>query len=299
MAGFELQSFAVTASVHRRPVEVGFDKRSPRELHSRLGRSPFRILRGRREAAASAGRELELTASALRFNEPNGPLVAIAGVCGGAGVTTLAYLTAAAAASASTAPVLLADLGGPSAGVAGFAGIACARSFTALANSVGAGDGPPGAPFVVGEFGLRVLAAEPEIDELFEYQAATDVLAQARAAHGLTIVDCGQMMRRIERVVVEQATHVVWVLPASAAGLRRALAALKVMHKVPTGAEIVAARCDPSGHPPVVGIAALADRHGAPLVLVPQLEDVCDVPIEHVINGAGISLQALGGALCR
>lgn len=52
-----------------------------------------------------------------------GPLLAVCGLTGGAGVTTLSYLIALAAARERADPVLVADMGGPSGGLAACAGV--------------------------------------------------------------------------------------------------------------------------------------------------------------------------------
>ena len=63
-------------------------------------------------------------------------------VCvGGAGATSLAYLVALAAARQSTGPVLVADTGGPSGGLAGLAGVEAPRSLPELASHLEAGAG--------------------------------------------------------------------------------------------------------------------------------------------------------------
>ena len=57
-----------------------------------------------------------------------GPLLAVCGLAGGAGVTTLSYLIALAAVRQWTDPVLVADTGGPSGGLAACAGVEVERS---------------------------------------------------------------------------------------------------------------------------------------------------------------------------
>ena len=52
-----------------------------------------------------------------------GPLLAVCGLCGGAGASTLAYLVALAAARRDDRAVLLADTGGPTAGISHYAGV--------------------------------------------------------------------------------------------------------------------------------------------------------------------------------
>jgi len=236
----------------------------------------------------------------LGFHARGGPMLAVVGLCGGAGATTLAYLTAAAAGIESTAPVMLTDLGGPSAGIASYAQVPCRQSFTAIAEHIARGDRPPGTPFSIGEFGMRLVASGPELDAPVAEETAAALLGQAMAAHALTVVDCGQLTRAVERVAAEQSTHVAWVLPATAAGLRRGSALLDAIQKAARGREIVIARHDrDSDRPPLLELATLADQRGAPLVLVPHLDDLADADTEDVLEQAALTLQALGGVLRR
>ena len=68
-----------------------------------------------------------------------GPLLAVCGLAGGVGVTTLAYLIALAAARQWPDPVLVADTGGPSGGLAACAGVEVPRSLGELAEQLAAG----------------------------------------------------------------------------------------------------------------------------------------------------------------
>jgi Flp pilus assembly CpaE family ATPase len=236
----------------------------------------------------------------LGFHTRGGPMLAVVGLCGGAGATTVAYLTAAAAAIESTAPVLLTDLGSPSAGIAAYAPVPCVQSFTAIAEHLARGDRLAGPPFAVGEFGMRLIASGPELGVAVPEEAAAAVLRQATAAHALTVLDCGQLTRPVEQVAAEHATHVAWVLPATTAGLRRGSALLRAVQKAASGREIVVARHDrDSERPPLLELAALADQRAAPLVLVPHLDDLADADTEGVLEQAALPLQALGGVLRR
>jgi MinD-like ATPase involved in chromosome partitioning or flagellar assembly len=238
----------------------------------------------------------------LSFRARGGPLLAVVGVCGGAGATTLAYLIAAASALESNAPILLADLGGPGAGIAAYANIT-SQSFTALAAHLALGQRPAGAPVASGEFGMRVIAAAPELDEPVPADTVTALISQAVAAHALTVLDCGQLTREVERVALNLATHIAWVAPATSVGLRRARMLLQTLRTCAPGREIVVARNDPHAHqrekPPVHELAELADERFAPLVLVPRLDDLADTATEHVLEQAALPLQAFAGLLRR
>jgi hypothetical protein len=236
----------------------------------------------------------------LAFEQRGGPLLALVGVCGGAGTTTLAYLLAAGAAIESRQPVLLADLGGPAAGVCAYASVQSGQSFPIVAEHVANGRRPPRALFATGEFGMRVLAARPELDSPVSAESATTVLSHAQAAHALTVVDCGSLTRPVEQITLDLATHVAWVLPATSVGARRAETLLATLNRFVPGHEIVVARNDHGAQSaPLARLAEIADDRGAPLVLVPRLDDLLDADTEAVLEQAGVALQALGGLLRR
>ena len=150
-----------------------------------------------------------------------GPLLAVCGLAGGAGVTTLSYLIALAAARQWTDPVLVADTGGPSGGLAACAGVEVPRSLGELAQQLAAGvaarrrhlrDRARRAARPRDR--TRVLLApsrRPRVEAL---------LAHAREAHGLTVIDCGTLARAAEQTAAAAATHVAWVLTATTHGVR-------------------------------------------------------------------------------
>ena len=80
--------------------------------------------------AARAGHAGE---RALAFDTVGGPVVAVCGLTGGAGTSTLALLLARLAASDSTAPILLAETDPMRAGLAVLTGRATPRPLVALA----------------------------------------------------------------------------------------------------------------------------------------------------------------------
>ena len=72
----------------------------------------------------------------LAFNELGGPLVALCGLTGGAGTSTLALLLARQAAAESSAPVLLTEADPLRPGLAALAGCATPRPLIALAHEL-------------------------------------------------------------------------------------------------------------------------------------------------------------------
>ena len=150
-----------------------------------------------------------------------GPLLAVCGLAGGAGVTTLSYLIALAAVRQWTDPVLVADTGGPSGGLAACAGVEVPRSLGELAQQLAAGVALGGGIYAAGRDGLRVLATGPEFSSPRADDQVRELLADAREAHGLTVIDCGTLAREAEQTAAAAATHVAWVLTATTHGVSR------------------------------------------------------------------------------
>ena len=137
-----------------------------------------------------AARRDSARACGLAFDRPGGPLVAVCGLAGGAGTSTLAFTLARQAAAESKAPVLVTESRAEQGGLAVLAGRATALPLVALARSI-AEDQAPAGTFVELEPGLRLVAATPRRHERVSADAVRALLRQARDAHGLVIVDCG------------------------------------------------------------------------------------------------------------
>lgn len=253
-------------------------------------RSSLRVRRGR-----SAG----LTVSGLSFCETPGPLLAVVGLCGGAGVSVLAHLVAATAAASSEAPVLLADTGGPTAGAALYAAASAPLTLADVSDRVSAQERVPPRFWADARHGLRVLAGLPQFTVQGSDESVRRVLRDARAVHGLTVLDAGTLARPAEQAALASASHIAWVLPASTSGLARGERVLDRITRL-SRPEILVGRAEPgAGKPPVGGLADLADSRGAPLVLVPYLGEVTSRPLCDLQLDAAVALQALGGLLSR
>ena len=148
-----------------------------------------------------------------------GPVVAVCGLTGGAGTSTLALLLARLAASGSTAPILLAETDPLRAGLAVLTGRATPRPLVALAQDV-IDDRQPAEAFVELEAGLRLIAAEPQPVTAAPRDALDLLLEQARDAHGLVVLDCGTHWTP-DSPVLAHSTHIIWTLPATPTGLAR------------------------------------------------------------------------------
>jgi hypothetical protein len=155
----------------------------------------------------------------LAFDQLGGPLIAVCGLAGGAGTSTLALVLARQAAAESAAPVLLAEADPLRAGLAALAGRATPRPLVALAQQAD-DDVVPTDTFVELTPGLRLIAATPQPGTPVGPDALSALLDEARDAHGLVIVDCGTHWTAASPVL-SQATHIIWTLPATPVGLTR------------------------------------------------------------------------------
>ncbi len=229
-----------------------------------------------------------------------GPLVAIAGVCGGAGVSTLALLLAYAAAGASASsgtPVLCCDTGGPTGGLAVYADTAASRSLPALADHLSFGGVLTQEPSVEGPGGMRLLAGAPQFTGNGDPAMVQKILTDAPAAHGMTVVDCGTLQRPADQVALSQATHVLCMLPATVSGARRAARTLQAAPPL-AARQLVIARCDHSERkPPLRDLTAVAEARNSQLMLLPHIPDLTDSCPDEAVAAAQVALQALAGAL--
>jgi MinD-like ATPase involved in chromosome partitioning or flagellar assembly len=196
------------------------------------------------------------------------------------------YLLAAASARASKAPVLAIDCGGTSAGLSAYAETRAPRSLEAAIQRLDQSAALDGGLFGVGRFGLRLICSDPCVasDRRLAISATSRLLRDARAAHGVTFVDCGTVATALERTALESASHVVWILPATVSGVARARLALERMPRTTTGnQQVVVARHDASGaRSSLQDLDLLAEARGAGLALMPQVPDV----IEHGVDAA-------------
>jgi hypothetical protein len=168
-------------------------------------------LRTRREIATSCG---------LAFDESGGPLVAVCALVGGSGASTIAFALARQAARESAAPILLAESDARRAGLAVLAGEASPLCLLRLARDVADGR-PPERPFVELDAGLRMVASAPHPVASPEPAEVRALLRDARAAHGLVIVDCGTAWAAA-RPVLDEATHILWTVTAARTAVARA-----------------------------------------------------------------------------
>ena len=227
-----------------------------------------------------------------------GPLLAVCGVCGGAGASTLAYLIAADVARSPGTPALVCDTGGPTGGLAAYSRVQSPRSLTRLAAAIGARETLGDGLFAHADANLRVIASRPHLDADADERGLARLLEDARAAHRLTVVDCGALRGAVDRLVLEAASHVAWVLPATISGVRRAGPVLELFGSDPARKEVVVARRDGAERkPPADDLTALAAGRGARLVLMPDVPDLGEEPPARALDAAQLTLQAIRGVI--
>jgi hypothetical protein len=171
------------------------------------------------------GAEPRALSCGLEFSSTPGPLVAVCGLVGGSGASTLALALARQAAAESGVPILLTEPDSYRAGLAAMIGRSGGVGLAALAREVHDGN-PPRHPFVEIEPRLRLVASSPGRDEPAPDEAIGGVLAHARDAHGLVVVDCGTSWAAAPGVL-DYATHVLWTVRATAPGVAAAAAVLE------------------------------------------------------------------------
>ncbi|MDO8208985.1 hypothetical protein [Conexibacter sp. CPCC 206217] len=158
------------------------------------------------------------------------------------------------------------------------------------------------APFAIAGERLRVLAAEPRPDatRAVDGELVERVLDDARRAHALTVVDCGTPASEFVRVVLRVADRVLWVVPGTVSAIARGRALLRVHDESPPSGEGIVARHDGTGQPaPLHALAEMAESRGAPLVLVPHIADVDDLPLLDRVEQAAVPLAAIGRVIRR
>jgi hypothetical protein len=144
-----------------------------------------------------------------------------------------------------------------------------------------------------------VIARRPDLDSRGDEHAMARLLADAREAHGLTVADCGTLARPADRRVLDAATHVAWVFPATLSGLRRGR---RLVDLFPgrERRELVVARRDGTGRrPPMSALTELADDRGAPLVLMPHVPDLAENRPDAALEEASVALDAIRTVLRR
>lgn len=194
---------------------------------------------------ATSSRARSRATCGLAFDQPRGPLVAVCGLAGGAGASTLALTLARQAATESAAPVLVGETSTYKPGLSVLTGYETPHSLAALARGVGDG-GQPTDTFLEFASGLRLIASAPRRQPAALGDASSVLLGQARDAHGLVVLDCGSDWV-FHADVLAEATHIVWVVAATTSGLNgaRALFGSDVVPPAGQWTEVLVARAVP------------------------------------------------------
>lgn len=234
----------------------------------------------------------------LAFDELGGPLVAVCGLAGGAGTTTVALLLAHHAAAASTAPILLTEADPLRAGLAVLTGATTPHPLIDLAQQT-ANNHVPTDTFLELKPGLRLIAATPRRNTTTDAGAVRALLGEARAAHGLVIVDCATTWTP-DSPPLASATHILWSTPATPAGLAQARALLdsELMPAPGRAVEaLVATAHQPRARVSVRALRRLAAQRCERLVLIPHSaasargELAGDDATAHALNGLARTLR--------
>jgi MinD-like ATPase involved in chromosome partitioning or flagellar assembly len=242
--------------------------------------------------------------TAPRLTGMPGPLVAVCGLCGGAGTSTLAYLLARftstdADNARGAATVLLVDAAGTTAGLSLYAGVSSPRSLGTLADGLSQPRASARPIVATTAEGLRVIATAPVYEPEADRHGVARILGDARRAHELTVVDCGTASGPSARVALDLASHIVWVLPATKSGVDRASLALAGMTRRDV-AEILVARRDGSAPRAAMrALGSLADSRDAALVLMPQVVGLTPRDSSNAIEACSVTLQAVAGKVWR
>ena len=114
------------------------------------------------------------------------------------------------------------------------------------------------------------------------------------------MIDCGTLAREADQVALAKASHVAWVLPATASGARRARPRARGGQPVPAGRELIIARHDERAPKAAMReLRRLAEQRQATLVLLPSLPDLAAGKLDRVVELAQVSLQAIDGGARR
>lgn len=224
------------------------------------------------------------------------PLLAVCGIGGGVGASTLAFLTAMHIQRFASAPILLCDTGGPGASLAAMAEKSSQLSLPQAATAI-AGDALGVPLFVQLTAKLRLIARDPELDDSTDPEGLERLLFDARSAHPVTIVDCGSLQRPVERSVAKQASSILWITRDSLAGAKRAKS---VLRSLPLNADReVLAVCAGEKRDSAVEheLMNAADLRAAPLVFVPPLPEACNGSLKEALETGQLALEAIRGRL--
>ena len=211
--------------------------------HGRVGRDPLdgpaRVMGALRLPQRARRDDAIAVDPVYAHTRTPGDLVAVCGLHGGAGTTTLAAAIADAAAHASGPNrVLLADTDPAGGGLADHYATASPSGLHDLARRPAA----QGAPFAVLPSGLRLLARDAGERTAAAPADLVRVLEGARAAHPLLVVDAGTVREPHNTAALATAGTIIWAIGAERADRLAALLASPLTRRGRAARWIVAVR---------------------------------------------------------
>jgi MinD-like ATPase involved in chromosome partitioning or flagellar assembly len=223
--------------------------------------------RGRRRRATKP------VTAGFGFDRVPGTVVAVCGLAGGAGTTTLAYRLALQAARESPGPVLACESEAVLGGLAVITGRAARHGLGGLADQV-ENAALADSPAVELGAGLHLTAAMPRPSPVVSDAALAAVVAAARQRHTLVVVDCRTIEHPHARALLLAASHIVWTLPSSRDALQAAetLHSCGVLPRAGSAREaLVAMRTRPDAQLSMRDLTVLAGRRHERLIICPYV----------------------------
>jgi len=162
-----------------------------------------------------------------------------------------------------------------------------------------AGGRAPDRPFVELHAGLRMVASAPHAVTSPEPAELRALLRDARAAHGLVIVDCGTAWSEA-RPVLDEATHILWTVTAARTAVARARVLFASGALPPPGRwseALVALELEPGPRASVRALRRLAAQRCERLVLAARSDALADGQLPATDSRLSRTLTRLARAL--
>ncbi len=219
------------------------------------------------------------------------PTVAVCGLHGGAGASTVALMLA----HAQGAPTLLCDVGGPTSSL--WAHAPGVMSLADAADEIGR-TGALSAPLIVqASDGLSVVSAPPSpLPSADVSQGMSLILQQAAGRHELVVCDCGTLTHAAQVTTLTLCDRVVWVVDLAVASVARARAALLATPADAPVRQYIAAR-GVTGRAARRELSDLAAALNAPIALIEPIASQND--LDAAIEQAGIGFDHLFSEIRR
>lgn len=218
------------------------------------------------------------------------PIVAVVGLHGGAGTSTVAALLAYASAGRAA----LCDVGGPTATLwrRADSGHSLAAAADALARDALQ---PPLAVQGPGE--TTVVAGRPQLLPGHDVtEGMRTILGQAATRHALVLVDCGCRSHPAQASALALCDQVVWVADLTVIAIDQITAVLSAGHDGAPARQYIAAR-GAAGRSHLKDLRRVASESVAPIALLEDVGDGRD--LDQASVDAGMGLDALIAEITR